>query len=88
MSIYLVDTIEKYRCDTEEEATWLINYFKKSPQYTVKKSSNEIKTLKSKSEITDEWRRVVVTKEFNSEKEATQTIFPHYSDILEEDYDD
>ena len=64
---YLIKVTEQYRCDTEEEARKLIEEAKRSGQYTVTKSSSEIKTLKQKGEIVDEWRRVLITKEFCNE---------------------
>lgn len=74
MSCYLIKITEQYRCDTEEEAKKLINYAKKSTKYTLIKSSDEIKTAKAKGEIIDEWHRVVLTKEFCSEKEPTEEV--------------
>ena len=50
---YLIKVTEQYRCDTEEEARVLIEEAKKDNQYTVIKSSSEIKTVKSKGEIVD-----------------------------------
>ena len=55
MSRYLIKVTEQYRCDSEEEARKLIEEAKKNNQYTVTKSSSEIKTLKQKGEIIDEW---------------------------------
>ncbi len=78
MSCYLIKVTEQYRCDTEEEAKSLVEEAKKSNQYTVIKSSNEIKTLKQKGEIVDEWRRVLITKEFTSEKEPAEQVTPIY----------
>lgn len=80
MSCYLIKAIEQYRCDTEQEANKLINEAKQNHQYTVIKTSNEIKTLKQKGEIIDEWRRVIITKEFTSEKEPDNTIMPRYDE--------
>lgn len=80
MSSYLIKVTEQYRCDTEQEAKTLIDEAKQNHQYTVIKSSNEIKTLKQKGEIVDEWRRVIITKEFTSEKEPDSTIMPNYKE--------
>lgn len=80
MSSYLIKATEQYRCDTEAEARLLIENAKRSGQYTVIKSSSEIKTLKQKGEIIDEWRRVIITKEFCSEKEPDCNIMPNYSE--------
>jgi len=78
MSKYLIKVTEQYRCDTESEARELIEDAKKSNQYTLIKSSSEIKTLKQKGEIVDEWRRVLLTKEFTSEKEPDTQLTPEY----------
>lgn len=80
MSCYLIKVTEQYRCDTEAEAEVLINEAKESGQYTVVKSSSEIKTTKSKGEVIDEWRRVLITKEFTSEKEPTEQITVVYGE--------
>ena len=74
MSTYLIKVTQQYRCDTEGEAVQLINEAKESHQYTVVKSSSEIKATKQKGEIVDEWRRVLITKEFTSEKEPLDQI--------------
>ena len=80
MSSYLIKVTEQYRCDTEEEAKNLINEAKKSSEYTVTKSSDEIKTLKQKGEVVEEWRRVVITKEFNDEKVPDSYVMPRYEE--------
>lgn len=74
MANYLIKTTEIYRCDSEQEAKNLIEEAKNSSLYTVTKSSSEIKTLKQKGEIVDEWRRVTITKAFNEEKEPVEQI--------------
>ena len=81
MSCYLIKVVEQYRCDTEAEAEALINAAKEDGQYTVVKSSSEIKTTKSKGEIIDEWRRVLITKDFTSEKEPTEQIVISYEEV-------
>lgn len=78
MSKYLIKTTEVYRCDTEEEAKTLIEEAKRDGTYIVTKNSSEIKTLKQKGEIVDEWRRVTITKEFTSEKEPADSIVAIY----------
>lgn len=85
MSKYLIKVTEQYRCDTEEEARKLIEDAKKSYQYTLTKSSSEIKTTKQKGEIVDEWRRVILTKEFTSEREPTDQIYINYQGEENED---
>ena len=73
MSTYLIKVTEQYRCDSEAEADTLIKEAKQDSRYTVIKSSNEIKVTK-----TDEWRRVIITKEFTSEKEPDAQVKPEY----------
>ena len=85
MSSYLIKVTEQYRCDTENEAKNLIEAAKKNGNYTVVKSSSEIKTLKQKGEIVDEWRRVTITKEFTSEKEPDCQLKPEYVEGEEEE---
>lgn len=88
MSRYLIKTTEVYRCDSENEANMLIEEAKKSGKYTVTKSSSEIRTMKQKGEVVDEWRRVTITKAFTDEKEPLTQIYAYYTDDLEtEDYE-
>ena len=82
--VYLVKVTEQYRCDSAEEAKQLIEEAKKNSQYSVVKTSDEIKNVKSKGEIVDEWHRVLITKNFNEEKEPESYIMPMYT----EDRDD
>ena len=85
MSTYLIKTTQQYRCDTEAEAQNLINTAKKANEYIVTKSSSEIKTLKQKGEVIDEWRRVLITKEFTTEKEPSSQIIAKYVDSDEQE---
>ena len=78
MSSYLIKVTEQYRCDTEAEAKALIEEAKKDYKYTVVKTSNEIKSTKQKGEVVDEWHRVLITKDFTSEKEPSVQIQPSY----------
>ena len=80
MSSYLIKVTEQYRCDTENEAKNLIEEAKRNNQYTVIKSSNEIKNVKQKGEIIDEWHRVLITKSFTSEKEPDVQIQAEYTE--------
>lgn len=86
MSSYLIKVTEQYRCDTEAEAVSLIEEAKKSNQYTVTKSSSEIKTVKQKGEVVDEYRRVLVTKEFTSEREPDSWLMPEYTENARAEY--
>ena len=85
MSRYLIKTTEVYRCDSENEANMLIEEAKKDKTYTVTKSSSEIRTVKQKGEVVDEWRRVTITKTFTDEKEPYVQVNVHYEDEYNED---
>ena len=80
MSTFLIKVTEQYRCGTESEARQLIEEAKRDNRYTVTKSSSEIKVQKQKGEIIDEWRRVLITKEFCDEKEPTCQMTPEYTE--------
>lgn len=77
---YLISTVETYRADTQEEAENLIKDSKKAKEYTLTKSSSEIKYVKAKGEIVDSWYRVHLTKVFNVEKEPENNIKVTYND--------
>ena len=78
MATYLIKTTQIYRCDSEAEAKNLIEEAKQNSLYTVTKSSSEIRTLKQKGEIVDEWRRVTITKAFAEEKEPCGQVYVNY----------
>ena len=75
---YLIKTVEQYRVGTEAEAKKLIENAKAEKGYTLSKYSSEYKCAKAKGEIVDEWFRVVLTKEFNVEKEPYCTVEVNY----------
>lgn len=76
---YLIKTVEQYRVGTEAEAKKLIEDAKAEKGYTLSKYSSEYKCAKAKGEIVDEWFRVVLTKEFNSEREPNKTVDTIYN---------
>lgn len=76
---YLVKTVEQYRVANEAEAKKLIESAKEDKAYTLSKYSSEYKCSKSKGEICDEWYRVVLTKEFNIEKEPDCSVDIEYT---------
>jgi hypothetical protein len=92
---YLIKTVEQYRVDSEAEAKKLIEDAKLDKGYTLSKYSSEYKCAKAKGEIVDEWFRVILTKEFNAEKEPYCTVdvtydvemgtFPEPVETTEED---
>ena len=76
---YLIKTVEQYRVATEAEAKKLIEDAKTEKGYTLSKYSSEYKCAKAKGEIADEWFRVILTKEFNTEKEPYCTVDVTYN---------
>lgn len=66
---YLVKSVETYRVANEAEAKKLIEEAKVDRAYTLSKYSSEYKCSKAKGEIVEEWYRVILTKDFNLEKE-------------------
>lgn len=67
--IYLTQTVETYRADTEAEAKQLIEDAKASGEFTLTKSVNEKKDIKEKKEIIGEYYKVTLTKVFTDIKE-------------------
>lgn len=66
---YLIKSVETYRVESEAEAKKLIEDAKNDSAYTLSKYSSEYKCSKVKGEIDQEWYRVILTKDFNTEKE-------------------
>lgn len=69
MAKYLIKRTDVFRVDTETEAKAFIENEKKNSEYEVTKYSSELKQAKAKGEIVDEWFRVTIVKNCNSEKE-------------------
>lgn len=76
---YLIRTVETYRVGNESEAKQLIESAKADHSYTLSKYSSEYKCTKSKGEIVDDWYRVILTKDFCSEKEPDVTATISYN---------
>ena len=75
---YLVRTVETYRVATEAEAKKVIEEAKADKAYTLSKYSSEYKCSKAKGEVVDEWYRVILTKDFNTEKEPDRSVEVNY----------
>ena len=73
MSKYLINTIETYRVDSEEEAKNFIEYLKRQDG-DVLKHSIEYKEQKAKGEVIQSWYRVVVKRAYNDEKEPYDSL--------------
>lgn len=75
MSKYLIRRVETFRVDSESEAKAFIEEQRKNPEYTLTKYANEYKERKVKGEVVDSWYRVVLTKDYNDEKEPIDTYY-------------
>lgn len=64
---YLLNVVETYRVDTEQEANQLIEEAKADGNL-IKYSCNH-KERKQKGELVDEWYAVVLSRKFTDEKE-------------------
>ena len=77
---FLIETTEVYRVDKESEAKELIENAKQGGNYLLKKYSTQYKERKQKGEVVDAWYKVVLVKEFNSEKEPETTVEITYNE--------
>ena len=76
---YLIKTVETYRVGSEAEAKQVIEDAKKDSNFTLSKYSSEYKCTKTKGQISDEWYRVTLTKDFTPEKEPDRTTTITYN---------
>lgn len=76
---YVVRVTEQHRVDSEDEAKALIERAKADRSFTLAKYSSEWKQTKAKGEVVDEWLRVVLVKDFTTEKEPDKTTTISYS---------
>lgn len=68
MAKYLINRIDTFRVDSEQEAKDFVEQLKKSGG-EVLKHSIEYKEQKSKGEVIQDWYRLVVKRQYNDEKE-------------------
>ena len=76
---YLLKNVLTYRVASEAEAKELIEEAKKDRNFNLSKYSSEYKCSKAKGEVVDEWYRVILTKDFTSEKEPDCTTTISYN---------
>ncbi len=81
MSKYLINTVETYRVDSEDEAKNFIEALKEGDG-EVLKHSIEYKEQKSKGEVIQSWYRLIVKRAYNDEKEPYE---PYISNRGEEE---
>ena len=65
---YLINKVETYRVDTENEAKRFIEELK-NQDGEVLKHSIEYKEQKAKGEVVQSWYRLTVKRQYNDEKE-------------------
>lgn len=80
MAKYLINVVETYRVDGEDEAAKLIEEAKESSQYTLAKYSSQYKERKQKGEVIDAWHRVTLHKVFEDEKEPMGSVEISYGE--------
>ena len=79
---YLIQTVETYRVDKEDEAKRMIEEAKSDNHYILKKYSSEYKEKKQKGEVIDTYYKVTLTKAFTDEKEPEfRTEISYANDI-------
>ena len=79
---YLIQTVETYRVDKEDEAKRMIEEAKSDNHFILKKYSSEYKEKKQKGEIIDTYSKVTLTKAFTDEKEPEfRTEISYANDI-------
>ncbi len=79
---YLIQTVEIYRVDKEDEAKRMIEEAKSDNHFILKKYSSEYKEKKQKGEIIDTYYKVTLTKAFTDEKEPEfRTEISYANDI-------
>ncbi|MDD7756953.1 MAG: hypothetical protein PUJ51_21095 [Clostridiales bacterium] len=79
---YLIQTVETYRVDKEDEAKRMIEEAKSDNHFILKKYSSEYKEKKQKGEIIDTYYKVTLTKAFTDEKEPEfRTEISYANDI-------
>lgn len=73
MSKYLINKVETFRVDSEEEAKTFVEQLKQGSG-EVLKHSIEYKEQKAKGEVVQNWYRLVVKRQYNDEKEPIEAF--------------
>ena len=80
---YLIQTVETYRVDKEDEAKRMIEEAKSDNHFILKKYSSEYKEKKQKGEVIDTYYKVTLTKAFTDEKEPEFRTEVSYANDIE-----
>lgn len=78
MSKFLINVVETYRVDTDDEAKKLIEDAKRSSMFGLGKYSSEYKEVKQKGEVVESYYKVSLAKSFNDIKDPCQYVEPVY----------
>ena len=81
MSKYLISSVDTYRVDTESEAKALIEEAKHDNNYILTKSSQELKEVKAKGEVIDQYYKVTLTRSFTSIKEPDRQVEISFEEV-------
>lgn len=81
MSKYLISSVDTYRVDTEDEAKALIEEAKHDSNYILTKSSQELKEVKAKGEVIDEYYKVQLTRTFTNIKEPDRQVEISFEEV-------
>jgi hypothetical protein len=81
MSKYLISSVDTYRVDTESEAKALIEEAKHDNNYILTKSSQELKEVKAKGEVIDQYYKVTLTRSFTNIKEPDRQVEISFEEI-------
>ena len=76
---YLLNVVETYRLEDENQVEAFLKELKADDRFIVTRYSSTKKEIKAKGEIIDEYIKFSVTKTFNSEKEPENEVSIDYN---------
>ena len=78
MARHLINVVETYRVDSEDEVARMIKEAKENDTFELIKHNSAKKERRQKGEIIDAWYRVSLTKLFDDEKEPISEVSIEY----------
>ena len=78
MARHLINVVETYRVDSEDEVARMIKEAKENDTFELIKHNSAKKERRQKGEIIDAWYRVSLTKLFDDEKEPESEVSIEY----------
>lgn len=79
MQAFLIQSVEKYRLDSQEDVDTFLEELKESEYFNILKYSSERKEVKQKGEVVDSYYILTVTKSFNDLKDPQFIVNTSYS---------